>query len=134
MTTSMPFRRASATTFDFDPKSIPATDIIYLYVRFDDDLFSYFVVFRVTTEVDSLLCLLKWRKTLSHHQKSHEFSPFFSFWFVVFWLLFASELFSLSLTLSLHFSLTHKNNNMPIIMSSKRVVRRLRRRLRLCRP
>jgi hypothetical protein len=52
----------------------------------------------------------------------------------VFWLLFASELFSLSLTLSLHFSLTHKNNNMPIIMSSKRVVRRLRRRLRLCRP
>jgi hypothetical protein len=86
------------------------------------------------TAVDSLLCFFKkWRKTLSH-QKSHEFSPFFSFWFVVFWLLFASELFSLSLTLSLHFSLTHKNNNMPIIMSSKRVVRRLRRRLRLCRP
>jgi len=27
MTTSMPFRRANATTFDFDPKSIPATDI-----------------------------------------------------------------------------------------------------------
>ncbi len=89
----------------------------------------------VTTEVDSLLCLLKWRKTLSHHQKSHEFSLlFFLFGLLLFWLLFASELFSLSLTLSLHFSLTHKNNNMPIIMSSKRVVRRLRRRLRLCRP
>jgi len=29
----MPFRRANATTFDFDPKSIPATDIIDV----DDD-------------------------------------------------------------------------------------------------
>jgi len=69
-------------------------------VRFDDDLFLFCGVSVTPTEVDSLLCLLKWRKTLSH-QKSHEFSPFFSFWFVVFWLLFASELFSLSLSLTL---------------------------------
>ena len=31
MTTSMPFRRAKATTFDFDPKSIPATDMIFYF-------------------------------------------------------------------------------------------------------
>ena len=34
MTTSMPFRRANATTFDFDPKSIPATDMIFLFLFF----------------------------------------------------------------------------------------------------
>ena len=37
MTTSMPFRRANATTFDFDPKSIPATDIVVVVVDEDDD-------------------------------------------------------------------------------------------------
>jgi len=34
MTTSMPFRRAKATTFDFDPKSIPATDMIFILLLF----------------------------------------------------------------------------------------------------
>ena len=37
MTTSMPFRRANATTFDFDPKSIPATDIVVVDEDDDDD-------------------------------------------------------------------------------------------------
>ena len=78
----------------------------------------------MTTEVDS--SLLKMEKNA--FTKNHSSLLFFLFGLG---LLFFS--LSLSLTLSLHFpSYTH--NNMPIIMSSKRVVRRLRRRLRLCRP
>ena len=59
MTTSMPFRRANATTFDFDPKSIPATDMIFLlffslslfFLRFFSGVFALFPFFpRVWTE------------------------------------------------------------------------------------
>tara|TARA_B100000482_G_scaffold147877_1_gene109959 strand:+ start:79 stop:345 length:267 start_codon:yes stop_codon:yes gene_type:complete len=83
----------------------------------------------VTTEnFDS--SLLKMEKNA--FTKNHKNSLLF-FLFGGLGLLF--ERFSLSLTLSLSsLSFLHTHNNMPIIMSSKRVVRRLRRRLRLCRP
>jgi hypothetical protein len=76
-------------------------------VRFDDDLFLFCGV-SVTTEVDSLLCFIKMEKN-AFTSKITRVLSFFFFLVVVFWLLFAFELFSLSShSLSSLFSYTQK--------------------------
>lgn len=77
----------------------------------------------MTNEVDSFSAFTNFEgEKRFHHQKSRSLLFFLFGCFAGCFLM----LLALSLTLSLHFpSYTH--NNMPIIMSSKRVVRRLRR-------
>ena len=77
----------------------------------------------MTNEVDSFSAFTNFEgEKRFHHQKSRSLLFFLFGCFAGCFLM----LLSLSLTFSLHFpSYTH--NNMPIIMSSKRVVRRLRR-------
>lgn len=85
-----------------------------------------------TTEVDFVSLLFHEEKKKRFHIKNHISLLFFFFFLVfLFWLLFAFELFELfSFSLSLQYTTIHfssyTHNNMPIIMSSERVVRRLR--------
>jgi len=76
-------------------------------VRFDDDLFLFCGVSVTPTEVDSSL-LIKMEKN-AFTSKITRVLSFFFFLVVVFWLLFAFELFSLSShSLSSLFSYTQK--------------------------